>query len=90
MQVTTLRALRECLILLDARKRSFSRNLAGVMPAEGYEEAFYQDEIKAGLIRDLIHQIESGKKPEDNIRRMPATWQKDAMEIIEGQTRMEF
>lgn len=46
--------LGEVLTIMEAVKRSFSRNGNNQSPKTGYEEAFYDEERQMQIIRDMM------------------------------------
>lgn len=54
------RVLRECLVLMEAQKRMFSRNEACQIAKEGYEKAFEEIEQNICVLRGMLREIRYG------------------------------
>lgn len=58
--------LSECLTMVEANLRRFSRNHALVSPREGYERAYEEEKAKADELRQMMREV---RYAEDENRR---------------------
>ena len=52
--------LSECLTMVEAMQRRFSRNAAIAAPLPGYELAWEQERHKAEIIRTMMRELRAG------------------------------
>ena len=76
MCVTAKQALSECLVILEGRSRSISRNLANLEGNEGYEQLFELEKARCRAIRKVIQKIDAGEPLHDEVELMEADWQR--------------
>lgn len=51
------RVLSECLTMVEASQRRFSRNHALASPREGYEQAWAEEKAKADELRKMMQEV---------------------------------
>lgn len=68
--------LRKCIVVFDAIKRQASKGNAGLEPEKGAEEEFRMETEICSTLREMLREMETGKKPAEELR----DWQKDVME----------
>ena len=73
--VTAKQALSECLVIIEARSRSVSRNMANQEAADGYGPLFDLEQARCRAIRKIIQQIDSGEPLNDEVEMIEADWQ---------------
>lgn len=74
--VTAKQALSECLVILEARSRSVSKNMANQEPAEGYGPLFELEQARCRAIRKIIQKIDAGEPLHDEVELVEADWQR--------------
>lgn len=74
--VTAKQALSECLIIIEGRSRSVSRNLANLEAQEGYETMFEIEQAKCRAIRKIMQKIDAGEPLHDEVELIEADWQR--------------
>ena len=54
--------LSECLVMVEADIRRFSRNQAVINPLPGYEKAWEEARRKAAVLREMLRELRYGEE----------------------------
>ena len=69
--ISKRRVLEEMLEMYNTDKRRFSEGMRNVIPAEGFEKAFYKTAEKAEIVRRMMRELEMQEKEEREHEAVP-------------------